>query len=62
MRILVVGASGTVGSAVVAALSGRHEVVRDGDGHRGLSVTGRAFQRGARECERRRAALARRAS
>jgi NAD(P)-dependent dehydrogenase (short-subunit alcohol dehydrogenase family) len=28
MRILVVGASGTIGSAVVAALAGRHEVLR----------------------------------
>jgi NAD(P)-dependent dehydrogenase (short-subunit alcohol dehydrogenase family) len=28
MRILVVGASGTIGSAVVAALTGRHEVLR----------------------------------
>jgi NAD(P)-dependent dehydrogenase (short-subunit alcohol dehydrogenase family) len=28
MRILVVGASGTIGSAVVAALSGHHEVIR----------------------------------
>jgi NAD(P)-dependent dehydrogenase (short-subunit alcohol dehydrogenase family) len=28
MRILVVGASGTIGGAVAAALSGRHEVIR----------------------------------
>lgn len=28
MRVLVVGASGTIGSAVVAALAGRHEVLR----------------------------------
>jgi NAD(P)-dependent dehydrogenase (short-subunit alcohol dehydrogenase family) len=36
MRVLVVGASGRLGSAVVAALAGRHEVVaasRSGDHH-----------------------------
>ena len=33
MRIIVVGATGTIGKAVVEALAGRHEVVRVG--HRG---------------------------
>lgn len=33
MKILVVGASGAVGSAVVAAFAGRHEVVRAGRTH-----------------------------
>jgi len=33
MKILVIGASGTVGRAVVAALAGRHEVIRAGRGH-----------------------------
>ena len=31
MRIIVVGATGTIGSAVVAALSARHEVVAVGN-------------------------------
>ncbi len=30
MRVIVVGAAGTIGKAVAAALSGRHEVVRAG--------------------------------
>jgi NAD(P)-dependent dehydrogenase (short-subunit alcohol dehydrogenase family) len=30
MRVIVIGGMGTIGSAVVAALSGRHEVVRVG--------------------------------
>jgi len=33
MRIIVVGATGTIGKAIVAALAGRHEVVQVG--HRG---------------------------
>lgn len=33
MRIVVVGATGTIGSAVVAALQGRHEILKVG--HRG---------------------------
>ena len=33
MRVIVIGATGTIGKAVVEALSGRHEVVRIG--HRG---------------------------
>ena len=33
MKILVIGASGTVGRAVVAALAGRHEVIGAGRGH-----------------------------
>ncbi|MDB4947475.1 MAG: Aklaviketone reductase [Gemmatimonadetes bacterium] len=33
MRIVVVGATGTIGKAVVDALSGRHEVVRVGHTH-----------------------------
>src|SRR5262245_11588132 len=28
MRVVVVGATGTIGNAVVAALSGRHDVIR----------------------------------
>lgn len=31
MRVIVVGATGTIGTAVVEALSGRHEVVRVGN-------------------------------
>lgn len=31
MRVIVVGATGTIGRAVVEALSGRHEVVRVGN-------------------------------
>ncbi|WP_310446656.1 short chain dehydrogenase [Thiobacillus sp.] len=38
MKILVIGASGTVGSAVVAALTERHEVVRAGREHGGHRV------------------------
>ena len=30
MKIVVVGATGTIGKAVVAALAGRHEVVKVG--------------------------------
>jgi NAD(P)-dependent dehydrogenase (short-subunit alcohol dehydrogenase family) len=37
MRIVVVGATGTVGRAVVAALEGRHELVKVG--HRGGDLT-----------------------
>lgn len=33
MKVLVIGASGTIGSAVVAALAERHEVVQASRGH-----------------------------
>jgi len=38
MRILVVGATGTVGSAVAAALAGRHDVVKVGNRRGDLTV------------------------
>ena len=38
MRILVVGATGTIGRAVVAALAGRHEIVPVSHGHTAIKV------------------------
>ena len=38
MRVIVVGGTGTIGSAVVAALSTRHDVVTVGHKNGGLRV------------------------
>jgi NAD(P)-dependent dehydrogenase (short-subunit alcohol dehydrogenase family) len=38
MKIVVVGATGTIGSAVVQALAGRHEIVRVGHRHGDVQV------------------------
>ena len=42
MRVVVVGASGTIGSAVVAALSARHDVVAVGNKQGAIREIGRA--------------------